>query len=60
MAFQIDMVTDDVTTAIVALGYRDIEIDGNKILVALKNPDAENPAIVESIIAAGGHVKGVS
>ena len=60
VAFQIDMVTDDVTAAIDALGYSDIEIDGNKILIALKNPEEENPVIVEAIISAGGHVKGVS
>ncbi|HMF31253.1 MAG TPA: hypothetical protein VKK79_07560 [Candidatus Lokiarchaeia archaeon] len=60
VAFQIDVVTDDVTAAIEALGYNNIEIDGNKILIALKNPGEENPTIVEAIIAAGGHVKRVS
>jgi ABC-2 type transport system ATP-binding protein len=58
--FQIDEVSEGVTAAIEALGYSNFETDGDKIIIALKNPDEENSAIVETIIAAGGHVKNVS
>ncbi|HMF31249.1 MAG TPA: ABC transporter ATP-binding protein [Candidatus Lokiarchaeia archaeon] len=58
--FQIDAVTDGVLAAIEQLGYSNIKTDNDKIIIALKNPDEENSAIVETIIAAGGHVKNVS
>ena len=58
--FQIDAVTDMLLAVVEHLGYSNVETYSDKIIIALKNPDEENSAIVEAIIAAGGHVKNVS
>jgi ABC-2 type transport system ATP-binding protein len=59
--FQVDVVSDKVIAMIRdKLGITNYEIEGNKIKIGFKHPDQENPAVVEAIIAAGGHVQGVS
>jgi len=50
-----------ITAAVRDLGYSQIEEAGmNKLIIDVKDPDAENPAIVGAIVRAGGEVRFVT
>jgi ABC-2 type transport system ATP-binding protein len=58
---RVDRVTDAVATAVRdRLAPRRVEISGNDLLVEVTDPDRENPAIVEAVLAAGGKVLGLT
>jgi ABC-2 type transport system ATP-binding protein len=56
---ELDQVTDAVVAAVRALGSQ-VESAGSSILVAVRDPDRENPDVVKAIVAAGGRVRAVS
>jgi ABC-2 type transport system ATP-binding protein len=53
--------TDGVLAAVKGLSYNGVEVvDGNKLVIDVKDPDDENPAIVRTILGAGGDVRFVT
>lgn len=42
------------------LGFEKVTIDRNSLVIDDKNPEKDDPGIVEAIIAAGGHVQFVN
>jgi ABC-2 type transport system ATP-binding protein len=57
---QVEAVTDAVVAAVEELGIGDVQRgDGNRLMINVKDPEAENPSIVHAIDAAGGRIQGV-
>jgi ABC-2 type transport system ATP-binding protein len=57
---QLEQVTDAILTALKNLPVGDVSVDGNKLTIDVKNPEAENAAIVRAITLAGGQIQSVS
>jgi hypothetical protein len=55
----VEQANEAILTAVKGLQLGDASIEGNKITVAVTNPDKENPAILESIFRAGGRIQSV-
>jgi len=53
-------VNDKMIRALGDLGIKVETVGGNKLLIDVENPDAENPAIVGAIVKAGGEVRFVT
>ncbi len=54
---QLEQVTPAITAVVERLGLNYIVSDGNKLLIDVSDPEKENPAITEAIVAAGGHIQ---
>lgn len=59
-AVQVEQVTDAIIAAVREVASRNVDVDGNKIVVDVTNGEADNPAIVEAIVRAGGRVQFVT
>jgi ABC-2 type transport system ATP-binding protein len=57
---QLERVTDAILAAVKKAGSWGVEVDGNKLTIAVRDPEKENPDIVNAIGAAGGRVQFVS
>jgi ABC-2 type transport system ATP-binding protein len=57
---QLERVTNAVLAAVKKAGSWKIEVDGNKLTIAVSDPEKENPDIVNAIGAVGGRVQFVS
>ena len=53
-------VNEAIVTAVTRLGFDKVRIDGNSLVIDVKDPEKDDPGIVEAIIAAGGHVQFVN
>ncbi|MDE1857968.1 MAG: ABC transporter ATP-binding protein [Thaumarchaeota archaeon] len=53
---QLQHVDDSMVAAVKKMGYQLGEVTANSIVVSLKDPENENPAILRSIQSAGGRV----
>lgn len=53
-------VNEAIVTAVTRLGFDKVTIDGNSLVIDVKDPEKDDPGIVEAIIAAGGHVQFVN
>jgi len=54
--FQLQRVDDAITSSFKMMGYQIGEVTANSIVINLKEPEKENPAILRSIQSAGGNV----
>jgi ABC-2 type transport system ATP-binding protein len=57
---QLEQVSDAVLAAVRALPVGGVSVEGNQLTVDVKDPDAENSAIVDTIVRTGGRIKSVS
>ena len=57
---QLERVTEAVLAAVKRAGSWSVEVDGNKLTIAVRDPEKENPDIVNAIGVAGGRVQFVS
>jgi ABC-2 type transport system ATP-binding protein len=57
---QLEHVTDAVLAAVKKTGSWSTEVDGNKLIIAVSNPEKENPDIVDAIYSVGGRVQFVT
>ncbi len=57
---QLDRVTDAVLGALKSLPLGNVAVEGNKLSIDVTRPEEENTAIIEAIVAAGGHVQTVA
>lgn len=53
---QLQRVDDAITSSVKKMGYQIGEVTANSIVIDLKEPEKENPAILRSIQSAGGNV----
>jgi len=53
---QLDKVTNNVLDALDNASFKNIAISGDKLTFDLKNPKEENPAIINTIVDAGGRI----
>ena len=56
---QVKQVNDAILAALRKLQVGDVSAEGNKITIAVTNPDEENPAILDAIFRAGGRIQSV-
>ena len=54
---QLQQVTPAITAAVERLGENYVVANGNTLVIDVSDPEKENPGIIESIVAAGGHVQ---
>jgi ABC-2 type transport system ATP-binding protein len=54
---QLQQVTPAATGAVERLGLRYVVADGNRLVIDVRDPEKENPGIMEAIVAAGGHIQ---
>jgi ABC-2 type transport system ATP-binding protein len=57
---QVEEVTDQILAAVRKLAPKDVRVEGDRIIVALTDPEKENPDLVQAIIAAGGRIEYVT
>jgi ABC-2 type transport system ATP-binding protein len=57
---QLGKMDDSVLTALRDLPVAGMSVDGNKLIIDVKDPEKENAAIVRAIVLAGGQVQSVS
>ena len=57
---QLDEVNDAILNALNRISTRKMTRDDSKVTIELANPNKENPAIVRSIVEAGGNVQSVT
>ena len=53
-------VNEAVLTAVKLAGYEKVKIDGRNLVIDVRDPEGENPKIIEAIVKAGGHVQFVN
>ncbi len=56
----LDEVNDKVLGAIRTVSSSEIEIDGKKLTVDVRNPQTENPILIKAITSAGGNIVAVT
>jgi ABC-2 type transport system ATP-binding protein len=56
---QLRQVSEEILGSLKRLDLKGIVREGNKLTVDVKNPDEENPDIINAIVAAGGRIKTV-
>ena len=59
-AVQLERVDDKILAAVRALGSKKLEVNGNKLLIDVDDPEEENPDIVKAVGSAGGRVQFVT
>ena len=57
---QLDHVNDAIMAAVKKLPLGDIQVDGDKLIINVTNPEKENQMIVDLIVRAGGGVQTVT
>jgi ABC-2 type transport system ATP-binding protein len=58
--FKLESVNDNIVAAVTRLGFEKVLIEDTNLVIDVKDPEKENPGIVESVIKAGGHVQFVN
>ena len=58
---RLERATEDLAAAVRScLPSRQVVVSGNELLIEVGDPDTENPAIVEALVAAGGKIRGLT
>jgi ABC-2 type transport system ATP-binding protein len=57
---QVDQVTDQILAAVRKLNPKDLNVEDNKIVLTLTDPQKENPDYIQAITAAGGRIQNVT
>ena len=60
VVIQLERVTESILGAVRGLGLQNLAVDGTRLTIDVADPESENPAIVDAILAAGGRVQFVS
>ena len=56
----LEEVNDKIINAIKTLNPKNVEKEGNKLIIELNNPEKETPSIISAIVSAGGKIKSVN
>jgi ABC-2 type transport system ATP-binding protein len=57
---QVEEVNDRILAAARQLKPQDLSVDGNRIILALADPQKENPDFIQAIVSAGGRIQYVT
>jgi ABC-2 type transport system ATP-binding protein len=57
---QVEQINDQILAAVRSLQPKDLNVDENRIILALADPQQENPDFVQAIVSAGGRVQYVT
>jgi len=57
---QLERVSDSIVAAVRKKVSREVEVDGDRLVIGVGDPAAENPGIVSAIVLAGGKVRFVT
>lgn len=57
---QVEQINDQILAAVRKLNPKDLRVEENKIILALADPQKENPDFVQEIVAAGGRIQYVT
>ncbi len=57
---QLEKVNDSILNALKEIAIGEVTVEGNKLTINIKDPDKENPIILDSIFKAGGRVQSVN
>jgi ABC-2 type transport system ATP-binding protein len=57
---QLEQVNDPILDALREASQGNIEVDGNRVTIAVTNPERENATMVEAILHAGGRIQTVA
>jgi len=57
---EVDAITDNILKSIKSLGFEQISVDNNKMIIGVNDPRKDNPAIIQAIQDAGGLVQSIS
>ncbi len=60
VSVKLAVVNEAVLTAVKLAGYEKVKIDGRNLVIDVRDPEVENPKIIEAIVKAGGHVQFVN
>jgi len=60
ISVKLAQVTEPIIEAVKVLGFERVGVEGNSLIIDVKDPENENPGIVRAIIAAGGQVQFVN
>jgi ABC-2 type transport system ATP-binding protein len=57
----LERVTEELVEAVRGLGFvRGVEVEGEKLVVELEDPETQNPSLVEALVRRGGRVRYVT
>jgi ABC-2 type transport system ATP-binding protein len=56
----LEEINDKILGAIKTVSSSEIEIDGKRLIIDVRNPQAENPILIKAITSAGGNIVAVS
>jgi ABC-2 type transport system ATP-binding protein len=56
----VDQVNEKIIAAVKKLGLKIVKTENNTLTIEVRNPEKENPDIVDAIVAAGGRVQFIS
>jgi ABC-2 type transport system ATP-binding protein len=57
---ELEVVNDEILRAIKAVTASEVEVEGRKLIIEVKNPQAENPILIKAITLVGGNIVAVS
>lgn len=57
---QLEQVNNRILKALGELSLKNMVVNNNKLTIDVKNPEKENPIIVDAIVSSGGHVQYVT
>ncbi len=57
---RLDRASESVAQALRDRLHVPVEIDGDRLIVSVRDPDRQNPEIVEAVVAAGGRIREMS
>jgi ABC-2 type transport system ATP-binding protein len=57
---QVEEINDRILAAARQLEPQDLSVDGNRIILALADPQSENPDFIQAIVSAGGRIQYVT
>ncbi len=57
---QLEQVTDAVIKALNKLELGKVSVDGNRVTIALSDPEKQNPGVLDTVFRAGGRVRSVN
>jgi ABC-2 type transport system ATP-binding protein len=58
--FVLELVNDQILSAVKRLGPKDLSIQDNSIILTLSDPQKENPDFIHAIVSAGGRIQYVN
>jgi ABC-2 type transport system ATP-binding protein len=56
----LEEVNDKILSAVKSANPKNVETDGNRLIIEMNNPEKETPGMISAIVSAGGKIKSVN